>query len=100
VSRRHHPHAMVHTSNRFQNWLHCLLCVQDWCRANGAEVLAVQPPGRNMRSKERCITTVQELARQVLQVVGSRLYDVPYVVSILQVTSSTAGSCSSSLARL
>ncbi|GAB4813687.1 hypothetical protein N2152v2_000733 [Parachlorella kessleri] len=52
----------------------------DWCRANSAECLAVQPPGRNGRAKEAFITTAQELGQQVLQVVGSKLYDVPYVI--------------------
>lgn len=54
---------------------------QEWCRASGGECLAVQPPGRGMRSKEPCITAPQALARQLLPVVASRLAAVPYVVS-------------------
>ena len=37
--------------------------MQDWCRAHGAEVLAVQPPGRNMRGKEVPMTTAKALAQ-------------------------------------
>lgn len=66
----------------------CLTCwcvwhptVQDWCRANAAECLAVQPPGRNTRSREAPITTCRELAAALLPVVASRLLDAPYVVS-------------------
>ena len=59
-----------------------LLALQEWCRAAGAECLAVQPPGRNMRSKEAPITTCQALAAALLPVVASRLQEggVPYVV--------------------
>ncbi|KAL4451499.1 hypothetical protein ABPG75_007161 [Micractinium tetrahymenae] len=52
----------------------------EWCRANGAECLAVQPPGRNMRGKEPPLTTCASLAAALLPVVASRLLDVPYVV--------------------
>lgn len=55
--------------------------VQDWCRANAAECLAVQPPGRNTRSREAPFTTCRELAAALLPVVASRLLDAPYVVS-------------------
>lgn len=54
---------------------------QEWCRANGAECLAMQPPGRNMRGKEAPLTTCASLAAALLPVVASRLLDVPYVVS-------------------
>lgn len=57
--------------------------MQEWCRANAAECLAVQPPGRAMRAKEDCITSPQELARQLLPIVASRLHSVPYIVSDL-----------------
>lgn len=57
-----------------------VLALQDWCRAHSAEVLAVQPPGRNMRGREPCATSARELGAAVLAAVGSKLYDVPYVV--------------------
>ena len=56
----------------------CLL--QEWCRDNCAECLAVQPPGRNMRMKEDIITSPQDMAQQLLPVVGSRLATTPYIV--------------------
>lgn len=56
---------------------------QDWCRANAAECLAVQPPGRNTRSREAPFTTCRELAAALLPVVASRLLDAPYVVSCM-----------------
>ncbi|KAK9813306.1 hypothetical protein WJX72_012248 [[Myrmecia] bisecta] len=52
----------------------------EWCRASAAECLAVQPPGRNMRSKEPCITSPQQMAHALLPIVASRLEAVPYVV--------------------
>ncbi len=63
---------------------HCawLPCPQEWCRANGAECLAVQPPGRNMRGREPHYTTCASLAAALLPVVASRLLGVPYVVSL------------------
>ena len=64
--------------------------VQEWCRANGAECLAVQPPGRNMRGKEAPLTTCQALAAALLPVVASRLLEAPYVVR----SSSSQQSCS------
>jgi hypothetical protein len=54
--------------------------LQDWCRANGAECLAVQPPGRAMRSAEPCITSARQLAAQLLPVIAPRLQSAPYVV--------------------
>lgn len=54
---------------------------QEWCRAHGAEVLAVQPPGRAMRGREPPITSATDLAAAVFPVVASRLAVVPYVVS-------------------
>ncbi len=41
----------------------------------------MQPPGRNMRSREPPLTTCRELAAALLPVVASRLMDAPYVVS-------------------
>lgn len=55
--------------------------VQEWCRANGAECLAVQPPGRNMRGREAPLTRCADLAAALLPVLASRLADgCPYVV--------------------
>jgi hypothetical protein len=54
--------------------------VQEWCRANGAECLAVQPPGRNLRGKEAPLTTCQALAGALVPVVASKLLEAPYVV--------------------
>ena len=53
---------------------------QEWCRANGAECLAVQPPGRAMRSKEASVTSATELAAHLLPIVASRLMETPYMV--------------------
>lgn len=55
---------------------------QDWCRANDAECLAVQPPGRNMRGKEPPFTSCEALAAALLPVLASRLLGAPYVVSL------------------
>ena len=55
---------------------------QDWCRQNQALCLAVQPPGRNLRLKEACITSAQEMAQAVFEVVAHKLVQQPYVVSI------------------
>ena len=54
--------------------------MQAWCRANLAECLAVQPPGRNMRSKEPVITSANEMARRLLPIIASRIISLPYVV--------------------
>ena len=54
--------------------------MQEWCRANHAEMLAVQAPGRNSRSSETPITTAAALAAQLLPIVASRLVSVPYIV--------------------
>ena len=53
---------------------------QEWCRANGAEVHAVQPPGRNLRGREPPLTTAAGLAAALLPVVASRLAEAPYVI--------------------
>jgi surfactin synthase thioesterase subunit len=53
---------------------------QEWCRANGAECLAVQPPGRAMRNKEEMVNSAAELAAQLLPIVASRLQQTPYIV--------------------
>ena len=53
---------------------------QEWCRANGAECLAVQPPGRAMRNKEKPVNSAAELAAQLLPIVASRLRQTPYIV--------------------
>lgn len=55
---------------------------QEWCRANGAECLAVQPPGRNMRGKEPPLTRCSDLAAALLPVVASRLLDGCHYVVI------------------
>lgn len=52
----------------------------EWCRANHAECLAVQPPGRAMRLHEPCAASCQDLAAALLPVVASKLYDTPYVI--------------------
>lgn len=52
----------------------------DWCRANGAEVLAVQLPGRALRSKEPYTRSAQEVAAALVPLLGSRLADTPYVL--------------------
>ncbi len=55
---------------------------QEWCRASGAECLAVQPPGRNMRSKEAPLTSCQAISQALLPVVASKLADAPYIVRL------------------
>ena len=57
--------------------------LQEWCRANGAECLAVQPPGRAVRSAEPCITSARQLSAQLLPVIASRLQSAPYVVCVV-----------------
>uniref|UniRef100_A0A1D2ACU8 Thioesterase domain-containing protein n=1 Tax=Auxenochlorella protothecoides TaxID=3075 RepID=A0A1D2ACU8_AUXPR len=52
----------------------------DWCRANNAECLAVQPPGRNLRSKHAFADSAASLAKELLPVVASRLASTPYVI--------------------
>ncbi|KAL3147970.1 hypothetical protein ABBQ38_014265 [Trebouxia sp. C0009 RCD-2024] len=52
----------------------------DWCRQVGAECLAVQLPGRGMRTKEPILPSTQEAARQLLPILASRLQDTPYIV--------------------
>ncbi|KAA6425939.1 MAG: Oleoyl-(acyl-carrier-) hydrolase [Trebouxia sp. A1-2] len=52
----------------------------DWCRKNGADCLAVQLPGRGMRSKEPFLTSMQEAAQQLLPIIATRLVQTPYVV--------------------
>lgn len=57
------------------------LCpLQEWCRRKGAECLAVQLPGRAMRTAEPFLTSAQQLATELLPVVASRLQDTPYIV--------------------
>ena len=64
---------------------------QEWCRANGAECLAVQPPGRAMRSKEASVTSATELAAQLLPIVASRLMETPYIVRWWSASSNNQG---------
>ena len=45
--------------------------------------MAVQLPGRVMRSAEPFLTSAQQLATELLPIVASRLQDTPYVVSRL-----------------
>ncbi|KAK9824782.1 hypothetical protein WJX74_008322 [Apatococcus lobatus] len=52
----------------------------DWCQSNKSLCLAVQPPGRNLRLKEPCITSAQEMAKALFQVVAQKLVLQPYVV--------------------
>ncbi|KXZ41714.1 hypothetical protein GPECTOR_309g844 [Gonium pectorale] len=53
----------------------------EWCRSVGAELLAVQLPGRATRAREPFITTAQGIAASLLPVVGHALGSgVPYVV--------------------
>jgi len=52
----------------------------EWCRSHAIEVLAVQLPGRGKRRKEPFMQTIQQVAKEVLRVVGSKLVDVPYCV--------------------
>ena len=54
--------------------------LQEWCRASGAECLAVQTPGRNMRRGEAFLRSAQEVAQALLPVVASSIADVPYIV--------------------
>lgn len=63
----------------------CLRWLQEWCRENQAECLAVQPPGRNLRLKEQPITSCREMAAALMPVVASRLSATPYVVRTLPV---------------
>jgi surfactin synthase thioesterase subunit len=46
---------------------------QDWCRATGATLLAVQPPGRALRAREPPCPDLRTLAAQLLPVVAGRL---------------------------
>ena len=55
---------------------------QGWCRKNEVECLAMQLPGRGMRSKEPFLASPQEAAQQLLPVVADRLADAPYVVCL------------------
>ena len=52
----------------------------DWCRKNGAEMLAVQLPGRGGRMRESFAESPQAAAKALLPIVASRLVDVPYIV--------------------
>ncbi|MEW5298136.1 MAG: hypothetical protein WDW36_001289 [Sanguina aurantia] len=52
-----------------------------WCKANGAEVLAVQPPGRGSHITEQPCDSAQHMARELMRVLGSRLCDgTPYAL--------------------
>ena len=54
---------------------------QEWCRANGAECLAVQAPGRLLRGREAPLTRAVDVAAALLPVLAPRLRDgVPYAV--------------------
>eukprot|EP00884_Botryococcus_braunii_P006353 jgi/Botrbrau1/15719/Bobra.4_1s0089.2 len=59
---------------------HCMPQSQEWCRANDAECVAVQLPGRGLRSKEVPLRSCQEVAQELLPVVASRLQSAPYVI--------------------
>ena len=52
----------------------------DWCRKNGAEMLAVQLPGRANRLREKFHVSPQDAAKALLPILASRLIDVPYIV--------------------
>jgi surfactin synthase thioesterase subunit len=55
----------------------------EWCRANRAEVLAVQLPGRGARVREPLLECAREVARALLPVVRHRLFladDAPWAV--------------------
>mmetsp|Transcript_281 Transcript_281/g.407 ORF Transcript_281/g.407 Transcript_281/m.407 type:complete len:365 (+) Transcript_281:264-1358(+) len=52
----------------------------DWCRANDAECLAVQLPGRGARLREDLLGSAAEAAAALLPIVASKLADVPYIV--------------------
>ena len=66
---------------------------QEWCRANGAECLAVQPPGRAMRSKEKPANSAADLAAQLLPVVAWRLQQTPYMVQTSEKAPRSAALC-------
>lgn len=52
----------------------------EWCRANRAECLAVQLPGRGTRLREPFIASAEDAADALFPVIASRLVDAPYVV--------------------
>ncbi|KAF5835551.1 Alpha/Beta hydrolase protein [Dunaliella salina] len=55
--------------------------IQDFCRKNGVEVLAVQPPGRGMRIHEPFSESAQEMAQTLLPLLAPKLQDgTPYVM--------------------
>ena len=54
---------------------------QEWCRANDAECLAVQLPGRNLRRSEPPFSSCQQAAEALFPVVASSLATTPYLVS-------------------
>eukprot|EP00854_Cymbomonas_tetramitiformis_P007415 gene7415-8828_t len=69
--------------DEFKKWFPGLQRVSgllEWCRTNMVEILAVQLPGRGARIKEPFITTVPEVAKATLQVLGSKLIDTPYCI--------------------
>lgn len=55
--------------------------VQEWCRQNQAECLAVQLPGRNMRKSEKPLDSCQEVAQALFPILASKLQSMPYMVT-------------------
>jgi len=51
----------------------------EWCKANDAEVLSVQLPGRAARKDESFIFEIRKVAQALLPIVAGKLADVPYV---------------------
>ena len=52
----------------------------EWCRANRAECLAVQLPGRGSRLREPFLASAEDAANALFPVIASRLVDAPYVI--------------------
>lgn len=52
----------------------------DWCRANGAQCLAAQYPGRALRNKEPFAGSAAQLASGLLAVLGTSIVRTPYVI--------------------
>jgi len=52
----------------------------EWCRANRAECLAVQLPGRGSRLREPFLASAEDAANALFPVIASRLIDAPYVI--------------------
>ena len=51
----------------------------EFCKKHGAELLAVQLPGRANRRDERCIFEIRKVAEELLPIIAPKLADVPYV---------------------